>query len=123
MSYKAVTRIITGTKQDGFDYIERGESVTASKVGGQDALDELIASKSVMESDKFDRTFPEPELSENDAPGTPSNLQQVEGTTLQPEAQPEPKVEATVPVNPADPPEVEGAGTAKGFDIKGKAKP
>lgn len=122
MTYKAVTRIKTGKDKQNVEWLERGDEVTASDVGGKEALEELVAAGSVMDSKKFDASFPEQELLENQPTGTPSNLEQVEGTTLQPEQpEPAPAKEAT-PVNPADPPKVEDAGTAKGFDTKGKDK-
>lgn len=111
MEYKAVTRFKLGPDDEGKNqgYIERGDSFTPES---DEEAQRLLASGSIMEADQFDRTFPEVERGENQPSGTPSNLEQIEGTTLQ--AQPEVKgPESTEPpVNPADPPHVEGATPA-----------
>jgi hypothetical protein len=83
----------------------------------------MVAAKSVMTDDEFDLAFPAVKAARNQAAGTPSNLETVEGTTLQAEI-PEagPQEEDPVALNPADPPKVEKAGTAEGFDTKGATK-
>lgn len=79
MGYKAVARL----KMDEDEYIERGESVSAGDVGGKEELKRLAASGSVLEDRAFAAQFPEVELGENQPTGTPSNLEQVEGTDLE----------------------------------------
>ena len=80
-SYKAVARLKLSSKsEDGpAEYIERGESVSKSDV---DDLDALVASGTVVTAKEFERLFPGRESGENQAPGTPSNLEQVKGTDL-----------------------------------------
>ena len=107
MGYKAVSRL----KLDDGKYIERGEDVSESDV---DDFDALIEAGAVMEDEQFDATFPEQVLGVNQASGTPSNLEQVEGTELQvnpPEDTPDDQKppEFPTPANPADPPKVDGA--------------
>ena len=105
MSYKAAVRLKLGKD----DYIERGDSVTESDVNNWDGL---IASESIVTDARFDQLFPQVQQGSNQAPGTPSNLEKVEGTDLQVNL---PAPGEDVPVtrvpegNPADPPKVEGA--------------
>jgi hypothetical protein len=123
MTYKAATQIRVGGDEDKYDFelFERGDTVTKSKLGVDDeGWDALVASKSVMLEEDFDLAFPEVKRARNQAAGTPSNLEGVEGTTLQaPTPEPGPEEEEPEALNPADPPKVEKAGTAEGFDTKG----
>lgn len=116
MAYKVVGKLI----HDG-EVFGHGESVSASKVGGQENFDALVAAKSVVSADEFKTLFPEQDGEVIDATGTPSNLREVEGTKLQANM---PKDEGAknggpdgsdnpTPPNPANPPEVKGAGNAK----------
>jgi hypothetical protein len=115
MGYKAATRIKSGSKEDGFDFVERGDSVSE---GDFDDWDDLVAAEAVVTDEEYDVRFPEHSAPNNQPSGTPSNLEQVEGTTLQaegaedgPSSDEEPEVH-----NPADPPKVENAGTGEGFE-------
>src|SRR3954453_677030 len=121
-SYKAVTRIKFADDDGNAEYIERGESVSKSDAQSDEEWEGWLADQVVMESEQFDVQFPDPEAGYNQAPGTPSNLAKVEGTTLQAEGAEDPGEHGnaeTPPANPADPPVVDNAGTAKGFDTKG----
>jgi hypothetical protein len=122
MAFKAATRIKAGDDKSSVEYYERGEDVSKSDFES-DEWDELVAAKAVMDSKEFDVTFPEHTDPVNQASGTPSNLEQVEGTTLQ-AAQPKPgdpdyKPDEAAAANPADPPKVKDEGTAKGFETEG----
>jgi hypothetical protein len=133
VQYVAASRIkVAGYKDDksgedkrGYgkeeEYIEHGDSVSEGDFSEKD-WEDLLAARSVMPEDEYKALFPEVEEGFNQAPGTPSNLAQVEGTTLQAPHQPvaaEDEEPTPVPVNPANPPVVEGAGTAEGYDTEG----
>jgi hypothetical protein len=122
-TYKAVTRFKVPDGEDGFDWIERGEDVTAEDLGVSDEeFDGFVADKQVMEAEQFAATFPEVEEGFNQPQGTPSNLEEIEGTTLQAAGSEDTGKSGNAPVvpaNPADPPVVEGAGTGEGFDKEG----
>jgi hypothetical protein len=109
---KAASTIKFGSKKDdeGFQYIERGEDVSQDQLGVDDEeWEQLIADEVVMEDDKFDAVFPEESGDLVVASGTPSNLAQIEGTELQVNLPEVPEEEVEPPVNPADPPHVDGA--------------
>src|SRR4051794_12804456 len=114
---KASTRIkVSGQKTDeGEQYIEVGEEVDESDFSDKDWAD-LVLARSVVPDEEFDVIHPEVVLGQNQAFGTPSNLAQIEGTTLQvnsPEVDEETGGVApgavVEPRNPADPVRVEGA--------------
>jgi hypothetical protein len=93
-TYIAVTRIKFSNEKPE---LTRGDVVTAKIVGGQEALNELIESESVMDEERFDILFPEEveEEGANQPTGTPSNLGDIDGTDLAaPDPDPEP---ATLP--------------------------
>jgi hypothetical protein len=78
--YRAVARLKMG---DGDGDFERGDEVGAKDVGGKDELERLVASGSVLSSADFALAFPgfdDEDSTENQPAGTPSNLEQVEGT-------------------------------------------
>lgn len=85
--YRAVATLKGG---EGEDDIERGEYVTAGDVGGEEDLQRLVASTSVLPEYEFEVAFPgfddEGEDGANLPSGTPSNMEQVEGTKLQSKA-------------------------------------
>jgi hypothetical protein len=119
MGYKAATQIRGGEKGNVFIF-ERGEAVKKSDFDSEEEWDALVAAKAVMADADYALAFPEQKAAVNQAAGTPSNLEQVEGTTLQAAEQEEgPVQEPEKVLNPADPPKVEKAGTAEGFDTKG----
>jgi hypothetical protein len=126
MAYKAVSRIKTGDDKSDVEYIERGETVKKGDFSDEE-WDDLVAAKAVMEDKDYALAFPEVTGARNQASGTPSNLEQVEGTSLQVNPPPEgPAEEEPTTLNPADPPKVDdangdlvGTGSAKGFDTKG----
>lgn len=133
MAYKAVSRIKTGDDKSDVEYIERGEAVKKGDFSDEE-WDDLVAAKAVMEDKDYDLAFPAVAGARNQASGTPSNLETVEGTSLQVNLPPEgPVEEEPTALNPADPPKVDdaksdlvGTGSAKGFDTKGatsKTKP
>jgi hypothetical protein len=67
---KAVTRIKTGKKE-----FARGDSISASDVGGSEELERLQASGSVVSDSKFKALFPDREEDEDGGhPTVPSNL-------------------------------------------------
>lgn len=88
-SYRALTRIKVSGKDDdnGGEYIDRGDKVSAGDVGGKEAFEELIQVGSVVTDAQFNATFPgfdeEAEEGANQPAGTPSNLGEVEGTDLE----------------------------------------
>jgi len=84
MGYKVASRIKTGSKDDGFEYLERGEAVDKNDV---DDFDELLAEQSIVSDEEYARQFPDQEEGVNQPTGTPSNLADTEGTPL--EADPE----------------------------------
>lgn len=103
--YKAAARL----KVDDSEYVERGESVSE---GDFDKWDTLVASKTVVTDEQYAQMFPEVQQGANQASGTPSNLEQIEGTKLQvnlPEEGDEVPATRVPEANPADPPHVEGA--------------
>lgn len=117
MGYK-----VLGTLKHDDNTFEHGESVTASKVGGEDNFKDLIGAKALVSDEEFERLYPETGGEENDPTGTPSNLSQIEGSKLQAPMPPDEPAEEkkTPPHNPADPPEVKGAGDSKagGKEVK-----
>lgn len=116
MGYKVATRL----KLAKNEYLERGDDVSEDDV---DNFEGLIASKSIVTDEEFDVLFPESEEGTNQAPGTPSNLEQIEGTTLAAASDADDDVNAPgevepLPANPADPPPpvVEVGDTNEGED-------
>jgi hypothetical protein len=117
MGYKVI-----GTLKHNDESFEHGSSVSASKLGGEENFKALVAGGSVVTNEEFDRLYPDSddEGTVNEPTGTPSNLREVEGTKLQANM-PEPgnqkpaEKQATpaAPQNPANPPEVKGAGDSK----------
>lgn len=107
--YKAVSRL----KLADNEYVERGQPVDVSNLDDDD-VERLVVGKSIMEADAFDKAFPGINEGANQAHGTPSNLEQITGTTLQVNP-PENDPEDEAPVlrdefaNPADVVPVEGA--------------
>jgi hypothetical protein len=94
--YRAVARLKGGPDEGD---IERGEFVKASDVRGEENLEALVASGSIMTEADFNAAFPrfdaEAEEGANQPAGTPSNLEQVEGTELEsPEGQEAAEAEA-----------------------------
>jgi len=110
MGYKVI-----GTLKHDDTTFNHGDSITASKVGGEDNFKELVAGKAVVTDEEFKQLYPGGEGTVNDPTGTPSNLQPVEGTVLQAPMPPDDPAEekTTPPPNPANPPEVKGAGDPK----------
>jgi hypothetical protein len=98
MGYVANTRIKVGTSktEDGELYIEVGEEVD------EDAFDEdewaaLEEAGAVVTEEEFEELNPEAEEGGNQPSGTPSNMEQIEGTDLEakaPEAVEEPAPKA-----------------------------
>jgi hypothetical protein len=83
MGYVAVTRIKVDGEEDGtHEYIEPGEEVDLD----EDIMDELIASGSVIDEDDLEDDEDDEDEVVNQASGTPSNLGQVEGTSLAPDS-------------------------------------
>lgn len=117
MGYKAAARLKVGHKE----YIERGESVTEDEV---DNWELLLESKSVVSDEAYALLFPEVQQGANQAFGTPSNLEQIEGTELQmnPPEEGDEVPDTRVPEgNPADVVPVEGAPTpGDGSDSAGQ---
>jgi len=120
-NYKAVARL----KLDDNEYIERGEDVDVSDLE-EEHVNQLVADKVILEADAFDAMFTEPNEGANQAWGTPSNLDKIEGTDLQmnpPENDPEDEAPDVrdAPANPADVQPVEGAATpGDGTDAVGQ---
>jgi hypothetical protein len=116
MGYKVVGKLI----HDDTTF-EHGDSVSESKVGGKENFDDLVAAKTVVTDEEFKQLFPGTDEEVVDPSGTPSNLRDVEGTKLQanrPEGNDDPNnanvgVTKAAPANPANPPEVKGAGDPK----------
>lgn len=113
MGYKAVSRLKVSSKDDEgpAEYIDRGESVSESDV---DDFDALVKGGSIVTDERYDQLFPKVQEGSNQAWGTPSNLEQIEGTDLQmnpPEEGDEVPTTRVFEGNPADVPVVEGAPT------------
>ena len=114
---------VVGKLKHDDEVFDHGESVSAGDVGGEDNFNKLVAAKAIVTDEEFKSAFPEEKDGEVvDASGMPSNLREVEGTKLQanmPENANDPKTAPGRPdgdqarTNPADPPEVKGAGNAK----------
>lgn len=93
MGYKVVSRIKDEQSDSG--YLERGESVKKSDFKKEKDWEDLLTGRSVVTDQEFNALFPNfgddgAEEEENDPTGTPSNLQQIEGTKLAASEQKEP---------------------------------
>jgi len=126
--YVANTQIkISGRKsEEGEVYIEVGEEVSESD-WDEAAWDDLVQAQAVVTQDVFDVLHQGTNEGANQPAGTPSNLEQIEGTTLQmnpPEDQLDPEEVVPVrdaPPNPSNVIPVEGAPTpGDGSDSAGQ---
>lgn len=81
MAYKVVGTL----KHDG-ETFNHGDSITANQVGGDENFKNLQAANTVVTEDRFNELFPEQDGEVIQAPGTPSNLGEVEGTDLEAKA-------------------------------------
>lgn len=116
MGYKANTRIKVSShkEEDGQHYVQVGEDVSEGDFSEKDWAD-LLQAKAVVDEDQFKLLHPEVNEGANQPMGTPSNLEQIEGTDLQMNP-PEDEGDTAPPVrdplpNPADVVPVEGAST------------
>ena len=85
MAFKVISAIKYGTGKgtNGKEalYFDAGERITAKQVGGAEALQALVDAGAVV--DASDYVEPVQNVLENQASGTPSNLETVEGTDLE----------------------------------------
>jgi hypothetical protein len=110
-NYVAVARLKMASRTDeqSEEWIERGEEVSESEVNN---FDLLVQSGSIVTEDRYKAMFPEVQEGSNQAWGSPSNLEQVEGSVLQmnPPEEGDEVPETRVPLaNPADVTPVDGA--------------
>jgi len=95
-NYVANSNIKTSSwKQEaGEEYIRPGEDVSEGDFSEKDWAD-LLAAKAVVTQEEYDILHPETNEGANQPTGTPSNLEQIEGSALQmnpPENQDDPDV-------------------------------
>jgi hypothetical protein len=126
--YVANTQIKVGTRkeEDGENYIQPGESVSEGDFTDKD-WDDLLQARAVVTQDVYDLLHQGTNEGANQAAGTPSNLEQIEGTELQMNPPPPAEDDSEVPPlrdappNPADVIHVEGAPTpGDGSDSAGQ---
>lgn len=108
---------IIGSLHHDDKIFDHGESISASNVGGKENFETLVAAGSVVTDEEFKRLYPDAEGEVVQPSGTPSNLGEVEGTKLQAPDQTDGKSDGddgdTAPPNPANPPQVKGAGKSE----------